>query len=208
MIKKTAQFLDRSLDTVSRFVNGIGSAAILGMVLLMAVNVILRYVFGRPIKGTVELEEFMLVVVVFLGLAYTAVQKRHVRIDFIISRFSRGTQAFVNSLTSLLSVVLCLLMVWRGVIWTQGNWAHQNISVLLHIPIYIFAGVAVFGCLLLLLVLLSEFLKYFCEVIQGGGLWPAGFLAACPPFLVWELWFGGYSLHPMPWRSSVWSVFC
>jgi len=177
MIEDAEHFLDRLLVTVSRFINGIGSAAILGMVLLMAANVVLRYVFGSPIKGTVELEEFMLVVVVFLGLAYTAVQKRHVRIDFIVSRFSRGGQAVINSLTSLLSVVLCLLMVWRGAIWAQSNLAHNNISVLLHIPLFIFVGVAVFGSIFLLLALFSEFLKVFSQVIKGGGGLVAGFLA-------------------------------
>jgi len=180
MADKAAHFLDRFLIPLSRFVNGIGSAASLGMVLLMAVNVLLRYVFGRPIKGTVELEEFMLVVAVFLGLAYTAFQKRHVRIDFIVARFSQGGQAFINSLTALLSIVLCLLMVWRGAVWAQSNWAHHNASVLLHIPFFIFVGVAVFGSALLFLALLSEFLTHLSQVMRSGGLRMAGLSAACP----------------------------
>lgn len=183
MIKKCADYLDRLFVPVSRLVNGVGSGTILGMVLLMALNVILRYVFGRPIKGTVELEEFMLVVVVFLGLAYTAIQKRHVRIDFLVSRFSETAQAVINSLTSVLSLGLCFLMVWRSAIWAQSNWNHKTTSVLLDLPLYIFVCVAVLGSALLFFVLLSEFLRFFTQVLNGGRLWVLGFVLALPVIL-------------------------
>ena len=59
MLEKLAQYLERILYPVSRTLNGVGSGVILGMVVLMTVNVILRYLFERPIKGAVELEEFI-----------------------------------------------------------------------------------------------------------------------------------------------------
>lgn len=201
MTGQDTHFLDRALFALSRFVNGIGSAAILGMVLLMAVNVILRYIFGMPIKGTVELEEFMLVVVVFLGLSYTAVQKRHVRIDFIVDRFSQGGQSVINSLTSLLSTVLCLLMVWRGGVWAHSNLSHSNTSVLLQIPIFIFAGVAVFGSALLLLALVSEFLKEFSHVLRGGRSLVAAFLSVS--LLLFALGTMVWWLKPSPNASAL-----
>jgi tripartite ATP-independent transporter DctM subunit len=165
---RCADFLDRLLIPLSRIVNGIGSAAILGMVLLMAGNVILRYIFGKPIKGTVELEEFMLVLVVFLGLAHTAVQKRHVRIDFLVSRFPQSTQVVITSVTSLLSMALCFLMVWRTAVYAQSNWTHETTSVLLNVPLYLFICVAAFGGALLFLVLLSEFLRSFSKIMDSG----------------------------------------
>lgn len=171
MVEKCANYLDRILLPVTRILNGVGSGMLMAMVLLMAVNVILRYVLGRPIKGAVELEEFMMVIVVFLGLAYTAVQKNHVRIDFIVSRFSQPAQAVINCITSLLALGLCSFMVWRCAVWAYNNWVHNTISILLHIPIYLFAYLAALGCALLLLVLFSEFLHLLSEVLNGGRRW-------------------------------------
>jgi len=171
MMEKCAQYIDRILVPVSRVVNGVGSAMLMGMVLLMAVNVILRYLFRWPIKGTVELEEFMLVVVVFLGLAYTAVEKRHVRIDFLVDRFSRPVQAVINSITSFLSLGLCFFMVWRCLIWAQSNWVHKTTSVLLHVPLSIFIYVAAIGSALFFFILVAEFLHSLSEVSNGGRWW-------------------------------------
>ncbi len=168
MLEKLAQYLERILYPVSRILNGVGSGVILGMVVLMTVNVILRYLFERPIKGTVELEEFMLVIVVFLGLSYAALEKRHVRIDFIVARFPKSAQAVINSITALLSAGLCLIMVWRCAIWAQNNWAHDSTSTLLQVPLSIFIYMTALGGALLFLVLLAECLHSLSELANSG----------------------------------------
>lgn len=190
MIDKAANYLDKVLVPVSRVVNGVGSGILMGMVLLMAVNVILRYLFARPIKGAVELEEFMLVVVVFFGLAYTAVRKGHVRIDFVVSRFSQPVQAAINSITSLLILGLCFFIVWRSAIWAQTNWLHSTKSVILHVPLFLFMYVVVFGGALLGLVLLAEFLHSLAQVVRAGRwllLLVGGLLALLLGAVVWLL---------------------
>ena len=171
MLEKTARTIDRTLYPVSKILNGVGSGVILGMVILMTVNVILRYLFGRPIKGTVEFEEFMLVTVVFLGLSYAALEKRHVRIDFIVARFPEPAQAVINSITASLSAGLCFIMVWRCAIWAQHNWAHNSTSMLLQVPLFIFIYVTALGSALLFLVLLAECFHSLAEVAKSGQRW-------------------------------------
>ncbi|MBW1736831.1 MAG: TRAP transporter large permease subunit [Deltaproteobacteria bacterium] len=183
MLERFAAGIDRFLVPASRLVNGMGSATLLGMVLLMAVHVILRYALGMPIKGTVELEEFMLVMVVFPGLAYTAVQKRHVRIDFIVERLPEKTRSLVNSLTAAISVGICFVMVWRGAVYARNSWAHKDASVLLHIPAYLFISVAVIGSLLLLIALISELSRSLSKVISAGKSWAALFILIFTGFL-------------------------
>lgn len=168
MLEKAANYLNKALLPVTRAVNSIGTAILLAMVLLMGVNVILRYLLGRPIKGSVELEEFMLVVLVFLGISYTALKKGHVRIDFLISRFPQKAQAAVNTITSLLSLALCSLIVWRSAIWAQHNLSHNIRSVVLHMPFFPFMYIVVFGSALLCLVLLGEFLESLAQLMRTG----------------------------------------
>jgi len=165
---KAGDYLDKVLKPVSRAVNSVGTGILMLMVVLMGVNVGLRYLFERPIPGTVELEEFMLAVLVFFGVAYTAVQKGHVRIDLVVSRFPQPVQAVVNSITSLFSLGLCFLIVWRSVVLAQTNWHYGATSVILHVPLFPFMFVIAFGSALLCLVLLAEFLHSVAQVARSG----------------------------------------
>jgi tripartite ATP-independent transporter DctM subunit len=189
---KAAERLERILTVLTRVANGVGSSILLGMVLLMAVNVALRYLLRQPLKGTVELEEFMLVTVVFLGLAYTAVKKGHVRVDFLVSRFPKPIQALINAITVLMSIGLCALVVWRSITYGLESWIHQKQSVLLHIPVAVFVWLVSAGALLLLLVLLAECLHALSELMERGGSWVLGLIGGGIVtlglgFLVWAL---------------------
>lgn len=176
MLAAAAMRMERTLAAITRVVNGVGSAILLGMVLLMAVNVVLRYVLRQPLKGAVELEEFMLVTVVFLGLAYTAIEKRHVRVDFLVSKLPKPGQAIVNSITATLSMGLCALVVWRSAAYALETWAHHKQSILLKIPVSLFVWLVAAGTLLLLLVLIAELLGALSEVVSGGGGWVLGLI--------------------------------
>jgi len=71
---------DRAADSLAilirpliLFVNRVGTVSPLLMVFLLGLNTGLSYLLGKPLIGSVELEEFMLIVPVCSGLAYTAV---------------------------------------------------------------------------------------------------------------------------------------
>jgi len=164
VLDKAADSIDRVFKPVTQAVNGIGTGILLLMVVLMGVNVILRYLFKQPIPGTVELEEFMLVILVFLGLAYTAVQKRHVRVDLVISRVPHSARAVIDSITSLLSLCLCFLIVWRVVVYALAEWEQDARGLILQVPTFPFIFLAAFGCALLGIALLVELLRSLAEV--------------------------------------------
>ena len=63
---------------------GVAAAAILFcMMVLTFADVVLRYVFNRPIRGAFELTELMLLVLIFAGLPLVSHANEHVTIDFI-----------------------------------------------------------------------------------------------------------------------------
>ncbi|MBA7541241.1 hypothetical protein ES705_33548 [subsurface metagenome] len=177
MIDKAADHLDRVLKPVSRVINGVGTGVLLAMVLLMGVNVVLRYAIRQPIPGTVEMEELMLVVLVFFGITYAAVQKRHVRVDLVLSKLPQSVRAVINSITSLISLGLCCLLVWRVVVYALEKWQLATQGIALKVLIAPFIFVAAFGAALLAIALLVEFLRSLAEVNRKQQ-WP-WFAAAC-----------------------------
>jgi tripartite ATP-independent transporter DctM subunit len=167
VLDKAGNYIDRVLKPVTNVVNSIGTSILLLMVLLMGVNVFLRYFVGKPVVGTLELEEFMLVILVFFGIAYTAVQKRHVKVDLVLSRLPHSVRPVINSITSLISLGLCSLMVWRVVVYALAKWEQGAQSITLGVPFSPFIFLAAFGGALLAVALMAELLRSLAEVARS-----------------------------------------
>lgn len=90
-----------------------------------------RYFFSAPISGVYEISEFYLMIaIVFLGLARTQRLKAHVRVELLLERFS-DTLARVLEVLFLLATMLvfaCITYVtarngWNNIVlnrWTTG----------------------------------------------------------------------------------------
>ncbi|MBW2066345.1 MAG: TRAP transporter small permease subunit, partial [Deltaproteobacteria bacterium] len=91
---------------LSRVINGAGVFLLLAIMFLLVAEVISRRFFSRSFTGTYEVVQFMLVTLVFLGVAYTGTKKDHIVVDLVLSRFSPRFQHLVDSLTTFLSFSL------------------------------------------------------------------------------------------------------
>lgn len=76
------------------------------MALVTILNVLTRNVTGDSIAWTEELNQFLIVLVCFVGLSYAAGEGRHIRMsalsDALPDRFRRWLMIFVTSTTALL----------------------------------------------------------------------------------------------------------
>ncbi len=61
----TGTFLGRIFYPVSRTMSNIGMVVLLMLMLLITADVLLRYLFNRPILGTFDIVELMLGIVIF-----------------------------------------------------------------------------------------------------------------------------------------------
>ena len=99
-----------ALSNLGKWVAGIT----LGLsMLLTTADVVWRYFLNHSIVAAHDVTELMMVVVVFLGLAYTASVKGHIRVDLLISKLSERAQAILDSITTIFSIVIFAVMAWR-----------------------------------------------------------------------------------------------
>jgi len=124
------------------------------MMFLTTADVTLRYFLNRPIKGAFELSEFMMVVIVFFGLAYTAAQRGHVSVELVVSRFGERVQALIDSVTSLLSLGIFSLITWQTALNAKAAWLSGEVSMDLQLPVFVFKSLVPLGSLVLCLELL------------------------------------------------------
>ena len=106
--------ISRILDTIINALVWIGSGALAVMVLVVLGNVIGRYVFRKPLLGSVEMVGLLTVIVVFCVLAFTESQRSHISVDIISSRLHRRTRAILASVMCFLGAGFFIIMGWQG----------------------------------------------------------------------------------------------
>lgn len=98
-------------------------AAVLLFIVWFAVcaDVFMRYFLNRPIAWAFEISEHILMLVTFLGTAWLLRRDGHVKIDLLVLRFKPRVQVVINSMTSILCAIACLIVAWYGgwVVWDQ-----------------------------------------------------------------------------------------
>lgn len=75
--------LNRVADRLSRTFELIAETALVVLLLLVAHEVFLRYVLNAPTQYSVELSEYLLVLLSFFSIAYVLQRDRHVRVTFV-----------------------------------------------------------------------------------------------------------------------------
>ena len=94
----------------------IAGVGVLFMTLLITVDVILRYGWNAPTIWVNEASSYVLLVVVFLGLAYALRENAHIRIDIIITRLPKQVQDWlkvINSIAFLIFTGILFYLTWE-----------------------------------------------------------------------------------------------
>ena len=159
--------LESWVNPVSRFMSHIASAVLFLMMVLTILDVFLRKVFSNPITGTVEVSEFMLVIVIFFALAVTEILNGHVKVDLVMRLFSKRVQAWVDCMTQMVCFVLVSVITWSAVIYAEKMRLVGQVSQDLWIPVYPFIYVVAAGCAVLALALLIKFLGAFVKAVKS-----------------------------------------
>ena len=136
------------------------------MMLLTAMDVLLRYIFNQPISGALELTECMMLIVVAFGIAYCAVQKGHVRVELAIERLPQRTQSIINSFTYLLSIGLFSLITRQCIVYMKMMLDDKLTSAVLLIPVFPFVALLTLGMAMFVLTLLVDFIKFVFQAAK------------------------------------------
>lgn len=165
-LAKVADWLNKGLHPLTTILNSIGISCVLIMVLLVFANVVGRYIFREPIFGTYEMVTILTGTIAAFGIAYCAVAKAHVRVDLVVSRLPRRTQAIIDSIMGIIAIGVLSLATWQTYELMMTQIARGRIVGHLDIPLYPFGGLIAFGIGLLTLVVLTDLLRSLAEVFR------------------------------------------
>ena len=148
-LKKQIIWLSRQLDTIA-------ATAIFAMMCLTCADVLLRWLFRKPITGTFEIVSFLGVIAVAFAMAHTSFEKGHVAVDLLVQLFPKKAQGVIEGFISILGMSLFALITWQCVVYGMDLQKAGEVSATLKFPLYpIIYGVAI-GAAAVCLVLLVD----------------------------------------------------
>lgn len=103
--------IDRFTEVVGEWTSWLA----LVIVVLMATNVLLRYLFSAGTVWAQELEWHLLVPLVLFGMSYALHHGEHVRVDIVYGRFPPRAKAVVDLVSALLTAAVSVLVIWLSV---------------------------------------------------------------------------------------------
>lgn len=165
-LRKWLQHMDSVIASVSRIMSIIGAFVVLAMMLLVVADVSLRSLFNRPITGSIELVELMMLMIISLGIAYVQYKKTNITVDLLMKNLSQKIQVIVSSFIYFLSLGIISLLVWQAFVHFQFFADTDRYTVLLKLPFAPFQLLIVIGCFMLALVLLSDFLQSISKAVK------------------------------------------
>lgn len=98
----------------------IGGMALLAAILLAFVmllvnaEVISRRFFNKPLVWELEITEYCLLFITFLGAAWLLKEEGHVRMDLLLNRLTPRSQNLLNVITSVIGIIVCFIFTWYG----------------------------------------------------------------------------------------------
>lgn len=124
--------LERAADAIESFIDRIGrftSWLVLVLVMLIAIEVLLRYTISFGAVWAQELEWHLLAVIALWGIAYTQKQDAHVRVDIIHQNFSQKTKDWMEFLCALLIMApMAFYFAWLGIRFVTQSYTMGEIS--------------------------------------------------------------------------------
>lgn len=152
---------------IQRITKGVGYAGmflLIPMMLLISTEVTTRFLWDRPIPGTLELSSYMLSIFVLLGIAYTQQAKGHVRVTMLTTRLPRRMRLGLDMLTTLASIFIICILAWQG--WVVGL-EEKTVSDMLRIPQMPFKMLVSVGGLLLAVELIIDLIDSGMEFARN-----------------------------------------
>jgi TRAP-type transport system small permease protein len=151
---------------VLRLMALLGGWALMALMIYTVADVVLRYGFNRPFSGSLEITEFAMSAIVFLGIAYCGWLGGHVAVDILQRPLENPRLRFVPVILTLIGAVLFAAIAWFT--FQEALGSMHRVSNMMRWPHYPFQFIVAFGSAMYAIVLLIETLRLLRKRTEGS----------------------------------------
>jgi TRAP-type transport system small permease protein len=152
----------RKLEKLVRLVSNLGvlvsMALLLGVMFFTTADVTGRF-FGRPIPGSYQISELILVWIICLAWPFTTGAKGHVRVEILLSKLSPPMRERIEFFALLLTLCIFGLILWQGIEMVMMSLRLNDMVSIIDSPLYPFQIVVPLGAFLVCTVLLTQIVQ-------------------------------------------------
>lgn len=145
----------RIVHLSSYLLDFMGQAAVVAMVLVVLVAICLRWLRITS-TGSYEIIVLLGTITFLVPWAYTEVQKRHIRVNILVSRLPQRAQSVIDNITYFLSLGGCYILIryslsYASMLAASGRVVSYALPMPVSIIMYFVAGIAtMFGLVVLI----------------------------------------------------------
>jgi len=140
----------RAVTAVNRALHYVAGALIIAVMALTVYNILGRWLFDNPFRGTVELTQLAMLGIVYLGMAHAQDTGNHIAVDLLYSKLPTVARLVLDWFGTLLSVVILSLLAWQlyeySAVLQEGNRVTASRGISLYPAAYLgIVGIAAFA---------------------------------------------------------------
>jgi len=107
-------YLERIVKGFNKVLVFIASVMMTGLMIIVCVDLTLRYFFNSPLLWGTEVTEIMLLYITFLGMAWVFKEDGHVVIDVFTSQVTGRKKKILNGVSYFLVGIVAAVLVYYG----------------------------------------------------------------------------------------------
>ena len=159
----------RIIDTINEWVGRICSFSVIVITVIVAVEVIMRYVFNRPTLCGFEYTKYVYGFHFMIVAGYVLLHEGHVSIDIVYTKVSKKVQIILDIIAYLIFFFpFFSIMLWQGFLFAKKSWIVLEVDwTICESPVYPAKTVIPVAIFFLLLQGLSTFIKKLYLSIKG-----------------------------------------
>ncbi|QUJ68535.1 TRAP transporter small permease [Photobacterium sp. GJ3] len=143
--------MEKVVSAMNRALSGFTGWLMLIMMLILVCDVVFR-TLGAPIQGSAEVSVFVMMIVIYLGLARCEERSEHVRLEFILNMLPGNAKRKVNFLAQLLAVIAVGLLFYAVTLDAWSSYESGDaIEGTVELPIWPTKFVMIFGMVFFLI---------------------------------------------------------
>jgi len=162
MFKKLAPFYDRMIYALA----WIAGAMMIFAMVIVCIDVCLRYLFNYPLEWVLETCEYLLLYITFLPAAWILKEENHVKVDILINRMRPRSRSVLTGLTSILGGITMMGITIFG-IRVVIDYYQRGVPSLgnMRLPEYVILAVIPFGSFFFSVEFFRRAYRYFTKAV-------------------------------------------
>lgn len=151
--------LDRAVASAAAVLAGAGVLCVIAMMLVVSNEVGARYLLNAPSTWSDETASYLLIAIVFLGLAQTLRTRSHIRIDIVVNLVSSRTRLWLDLASYGIGLVFSVMLLAGCWIRFHNFWVRNIVSDAGSIALWIPMMPVLLGAAVLVLALMTGFIS-------------------------------------------------